>query len=40
MKEILPKVTRVINFYDPGNRVAMDAVKMGQILVPAVHKFL
>ncbi len=30
MKEILPKVTRVITFYDPGNRVAIEAAKMGR----------
>ena len=30
MKEILPKVTRVITFYDPGNRVAVEAAKMGR----------
>jgi putative ABC transport system substrate-binding protein len=30
MKEILPKVSRVITFYDPGNRVAAEAARLGR----------
>jgi putative tryptophan/tyrosine transport system substrate-binding protein len=30
LKEILPKLRRVVTLYDPGNRVASDAVKLGR----------
>jgi putative ABC transport system substrate-binding protein len=30
LKEILPKLRTVVTFYDPGNRVASDAVKLGR----------
>jgi putative ABC transport system substrate-binding protein len=30
LKEVLPKLNRVITFYDPGNRVAMESAKLGR----------
>ncbi|HEY3304406.1 MAG TPA: ABC transporter substrate-binding protein [Candidatus Binatia bacterium] len=30
LKEILPKVSRVLTFYDPGNRIAVEAAKLGR----------
>lgn len=30
LKEILPKLSRVVTFYDPNNRVAMEAAKSGR----------
>src|SRR6266498_769490 len=30
LKEILPKISRVVTFYDPGYRVATDAAKLGR----------
>jgi ABC-type uncharacterized transport system substrate-binding protein len=30
LKEVLPKLSRVVTFYDPGSRVATDAAKLGR----------
>ena len=30
LKEIVPKLTRVVTLYDPANRVAMDSAKLGR----------
>ena len=30
LKEVLPKLSRVVTFYDPGNRVATEAAKLGR----------
>jgi putative ABC transport system substrate-binding protein len=30
LKEILPKASRVLTFYDPGNRIAMESAKLGR----------
>jgi ABC-type uncharacterized transport system substrate-binding protein len=30
LKEVLPKLSRVLTFYDPGSRVATDAAKLGR----------